>query len=531
MVEMKSLMFKKYISMKNIIILHFILVGILAACISPNSKEKNSVERYRPQVHFSPDSMWMNNPNGMVFYKGEYHLFYQYNPDSMKWGNMHWGHAVSDDLIHWAQLPIALYPDSLGNILSGSVVIDWKNTSGLGSELNPPMVAVFTYQNSILEKEGSNQFQTQGIAFSNDSGRTWEKYAQNPVINNFGMKDFRDPKVFWDDETEKWIMVLAVHDHVNIYSSTDLLKWEFESEFTPNFGSFEGIWECPDLFPLTMKNGEDRKWILLVSLRNGAPNGGSGTQYFVGEFNGHYFIPEGNKTKWLDFGSDNYASVSWSDVSEADCRRISIGWMNNWQYAEEIPTTLWRGAMTVPRKLSLTKIYEQTMISSEPIEEFDAAVSEVKKLEPTKVNGEALIENDFETPSVLTLRFNTSKRTALGFPESFGLRLYNDINEQLTIGMDNLNQMIFVDRSLAGWDNESNLFARIHYAPYFYNSDEIELKIIIDRSSVELFTKEGLVVMTEQYYTSEPLNRISIFSKNGEIEVLNGSIKKLISIR
>ena len=234
----------------------------ISACTSDTKKEEAAemntaasyyTEQHRPQFHFSPEKMWMNDPNGMVFYNDEYHLFYQYYPDSTVWGPMHWGHAVSKDLVHWEHLPIALYPDSLGYIFSGSAVVDWNNTSGLGTEENPPLVAIFTYHDAEGEKEGRNDYQTQGIAYSLDNGRTWEKYADNPVLENPGIKDFRDPKVSWHAATEKWVMILAVLDHVELYGSKDLKSWEKLSEFGKEVGAHGGVWECPDLFPCRWK--------------------------------------------------------------------------------------------------------------------------------------------------------------------------------------------------------------------------------------------------------------------------------------
>lgn len=310
-------------------------------------------EKYRPQYHFSPESGWMNDPNGLVFYDGEYHLFYQYYPDSTVWGPMHWGHAVSTDLFSWTHLPVALYPDSLGYIFSGSAVSDIYNTSGFGDGTTPPLIAVFTYHNSELERKGNNEFQSQGIAWSNDRGRTWKKFQGNPVLPNPGIRDFRDPKVFRHDASGKWIMILAVHDRVHIYSSPDLKNWSFESEFGESAGSHGGVWECPDLFPLTVTGTSSSKWVMLVSINPGGPNGGSVTQYFTGEFDGHKFIPDDIAAKWMDMGTDNYAGVTWSGIPEQDGRKILIGWMSNWNYATVVPSSLWRSAMTIPRELTL----------------------------------------------------------------------------------------------------------------------------------------------------------------------------------
>src|SRR5688572_327195 len=239
-------------------------------------------EPYRPQLHFTPEAKWMNDPNGMVYHNGEYHLFYQYYPDSTVWGPMHWGHAVSKDLAHWEHLPIALYPDSLGYIFSGSAVVDNGNTTGFGTADKPALVAVYTYHDAKKEKAGRIDYQTQGIAYSVDDGRTWKKYEKNPVLKNPGIKDFRDPNVFWHEASKKWVMILAVLDHVEMYNSSDLKSWTKLSEFGKDFGAHGGVWECPDLFPLTIEGESKEKWVMLVSINPGGPNVGSATQYFIG---------------------------------------------------------------------------------------------------------------------------------------------------------------------------------------------------------------------------------------------------------
>ena len=273
-------------------------------------------EPHRPQFHFSPEKMWMNDPNGMVYFEGEYHLFYQYYPDSTVWGPMHWGHAFSKDLVHWEHLPIGLYPDSLGYIFSGSAVVDWDNTSGFGTNGQPPLIAIFTYHNIEGERAGKNDFQTQAIAYSTDKGRTWIKFEGNPVVPNPGIRDFRDPKVIWHAHTKQWIMVFAAWDHVKIYGSSDLKTWTHLSDFGKNWGSHGGVWECPDLFPMKVEGNQEEKWVLLVSINPGAPNGGSGTQYFIGHFDGTKFSIDGDFAKDTDKeNSSRVLSVVVSEVS------------------------------------------------------------------------------------------------------------------------------------------------------------------------------------------------------------------------
>lgn len=246
-------------------------------------------EPLRPQVHFTPPAHWMNDPNGMFYHDGEYHLFYQHNPGASVWGPMHWGHAVSSDLMHWQNKPIALYPDELGTIFSGSAVVDWQNSSGLGSNDNPPIVAMYTYHDANGEKQGRIDFQTQAIAYSLDKGQTWTKYAHNPVIKNPGIRDFRDPKVMWDENRNQWVMVLAQKNHVGFYRSDNLLDWKLTSTFGKNIGSHGGVWECPELLRLKVPGSEEYRYVLMVSISPGGPNGGSATQYFVGDFDGAEF--------------------------------------------------------------------------------------------------------------------------------------------------------------------------------------------------------------------------------------------------
>ncbi|NND62558.1 MAG: glycoside hydrolase family 32 protein, partial [Flavobacteriaceae bacterium] len=317
----------------------------------PIENEETSLyaEKFRPQFHFSPPEKWMNDPNGLVYHNGIYHLFYQFYPEDVVWGPMHWGHAVSEDLIHWEHKPIALYPDELGYIFSGSAVVDIENTSEFGTAENPPLVAIYTYHLMEGEKAGRNDFQTQGIAFSLDNGETWTKYEGNPVIGNTDIRDFRDPKVFWDEERSKWVMALVAGDHVKLYDSSNLKDWRLLSEFGKEVGAHGGVWECPDLFKLKVEESEEEKWVLLVSINPGAPNGGSGTQYFVGDWDGTTFSSN-QSHEWIDLGRDNYAGVTFNNVPD-DTRKF-IGWMSNWDYAQSTPTKGWRSAMTLPRDVT-----------------------------------------------------------------------------------------------------------------------------------------------------------------------------------
>ena len=269
-------------------------------------------EPYRPQFHFSPPNGWMNDPNGLVYYEGEYHLFYQHNPAAAVWGPMHWGHAVSRDLVHWENLPIALYPDAIGAIWSGTVVVDADNTSGLVP--GGGLVALFSYEN-----------QTQGAAFSTDRGRTWQMYASNPILPALET-DFRDPKVIWHQPTARWVMVISAKQVIKFFTSENLLDWEFASDFG-DWGFYGGVWEVPDLFPLSVDGQE--KWVLIVSINPGGPAGGNGTRYYIGDFDGQTFTNDYPGTlTWLDYGADNYAGTTWNNAQ--DGRRLFAGWMSNW---------------------------------------------------------------------------------------------------------------------------------------------------------------------------------------------------------
>jgi len=498
------------------------------------SEDQRYTEQYRPRFHFSPDSMWMNDPNGMVFYEGEYHLFYQHYPFDNVWGPMHWGHAVSRDLIHWAHLPVALHPDSLGYIFSGSAVVDRHNTSGLGSGDNPPVIAVFTHHNARMREAGLEGYQYQSIAYSLDHGRTWTKYEGNPVLVNPGIKDFRDPKVIWYDDGRKWLMVLAAHDRVMFFSSPDLIHWSFESAFGENTGAHGGVWECPDLFPLGSE--EVKKWVLLVSVNPGGPNGGSGTQYFIGEFDGHRFINQNPSTDplWIDFGKDNYAGVTWSGIPEDDGRRIFIGWMSNWQYANRLPTTRWRNAMTLPRELKLADLGDDFRLRSIPLEELEQLRKEPVKVTPGKLSGTKVICSAPELSAdqleiELRVRIPTEEGTAM--PSGFGLVFSNQLDQQLIAGFNFHNREVFVDRTGAGKTGFSEHFPGVHTAPVPpHQAGEWYLHAFVDHSSIELFVNEGLTVMTELFFPGERFDQLTIYARNAPVEILSGKVYPLESI-
>jgi fructan beta-fructosidase len=464
-------------------------------------------ERYRPQIHFSPPAQWMNDPNGMVFVDGTYHLFYQHYPDSTVWGPMHWGHAVSTDLVHWEHQPIALYPDSLGMIFSGSAVYDVQNSSGLGTSDNPPLVAIFTYHLMEGEKQGRVDYQTQGIAYSTDKGKTWIKYHGNPVLKNPGIKDFRDPKVFWHTQSKKWVMILAVSDHVELYGSDNLLDWKKLSEFGKENGSHGGVWECPDLFELTVEGEKDSKWVMLLSINPGGPNGGSATQYFVGEFDGQNFTSEtpGKDTLWLDYGPDNYAGVTWSNIPESDGRRIFLGWMSNWAYGNVVPTHPWRSAMTVPRELKLARGKNGYHVTSGVAQEINNLVVETKSIPPALLEGEDLYASMSERPAQSWVEGKIESK-------DFTIELSNSRNERVTVSYDAALNRFSLDRSKSGEIGFSPQFAQRIYAPRISSSDTISFSMVVDVSSVEVFFDEGTTNMTAIFFPSENFDMLEVKS-------------------
>ncbi len=484
-------------------------------------------EQYRPQVHFSPPTGWMNDPNGLVFFEGEYHLFYQYYPDSTVWGPMHWGHAVSTDLLRWENLPIALYPDSLGFIFSGSAVIDVNNTVGFGNEGKPAMIAIYAIHDMKGEKAGRQDIESQGIAYSTDKGRTWTKYDKNPVLKSPGTRDFRDPKVSWNEETHKWIMTLAVGDHVSFFSSPNLKDWTPESEFGKGIGAHGGVWECPDLFRMTVLGKPDqKKWVLIVNINPGGPNGGSATQYFIGEFDGHKFVNESKDTQWADQGKDNYATVTYSNIPESDGRVISLGWMSNWQYAQVVPTSVWRSAMTLPREYNLVGENDRFILTSEPVREIEKLREDKKDLATGIIKDKLELENELSGPVELNLNLSLPANEA---SNDFGIELYNSKGENMLIGYNKTKAEFYVNRTNAGKSDFSKDFSGIHVSPYVLNEPKIDLRLVIDAASVELFAMKGRVVMTEIFFPSEKFSHVRLYSKNGSVQFDAGEIYKLSS--
>lgn len=484
-----------------------------------------SQEQFRPSIHFTPKEHWMNDPNGMVFHNGVYHLFYQHHPKSSVWGPMHWGHATSKDLMHWEHQPIAIFPDSIGTIFSGSAVLDIHNTSGFGKNGKAPLVAIYTQHNMEGEKAGRDDYQNQSISYSNDEGKTWTSYTGNPVIKTPHLKDFRDPKVFWYAPTNRWVMSLAVGPYIEFYSSPNLINWVKESQAGgTGMGVHDGNWECPDL--ISFKVDGKNIWVLIVNVNPGAPNKGSGTQYFVGDFDGHVFKPFDIKEKWMDYGPDNYAGVTWSNTGD---RTILAGWMSNWLYAQIVPTEKWRSGLTIPRDLSLIKIVdsvkEDYLLSSHPIESvvrLEKWWGKVHEKNITLSKPYAIKMKQGIAPARLQLTLDTAN--------SFEIILSNDKAERFVIGYNATTKQYFMDRTKSGITNFHPDFAAVHFAPRFSIAKILKLDLIMDKASIELFADDGLTVMTELYFSSMPYTKMEIRSSQSKIHIKQLRFKRLKSL-
>lgn len=449
-------------------------------------------EPYRPQFHFTPPSHWMNDPNGMIYVNGTYHLFYQYYPDASVWGPMHWGHAISTDLIHWKHLPIALYPDKLGWIFSGSAVLDTNNTAGFGKNA---MIAIFTYHNDEIWQHGDKKPQSQGIAYSLDEGVTWVKYESNPVLKHSGEQDFRDPKVFWHKDSSRWIMTLATGDRIKLYSSLDLKKWQFESEFKPNEKNELGVWECPDLFEMFDEKTGKNKWVLIVNHGDKAPNGGSGGRYFIGDFDGKIFTKT-QEPIWLDYGTDFYAAVTFSNMPNN--RHVLLGWMSNWQYAIKVPTEIWRSSMTLPRELTLTSSNGDYYIKQSIVSEF----KDISKpfFQFSKINNEFVKEYNLQSSKIY---FDVKSTKNQKFDISFS----NKLDEEFIISFD--NGMLKSNRINSGKVDFSESFA--NKVQQLLITDKIyNFSLIIDKSSVEILINDGTYSMTNLFFPSEEYKILKI---------------------
>lgn len=462
--------------------------------------------KYRPLYHHTPLYGWMNDPNGMFYKDGLWHLYYQHNPYGSKWQNMTWGHSTSTDLINWQQEPIALRPDGLGAIFSGSCVIDHNNSSGYGKDA---VVALYT---------SAATSQMQSMAVSNDNGKTFSRHASNPIITL--ESEARDPNMFWNDKTKEWNLVLAhaLDREMLFFTSKDLSNWTLSSSFGKGEGAQEGVWECPDLFELPIEGTDEKRWVLICNLNPGGPFGGSGVQYFVGEWDGKRFKAdkEGSdkvSTKWLDYGKDNYALVSWSDAPEN--RRTAIGWMSNWQYAAEVPTMQYRSANTLPRELGLFKASDGKLyVSSQPSPELLALRDKVAlKISNATIGGKS---KKYQLPTsnsgVCELEIELDSQKS----DSIAIELSNKDGNRVVMKYDALRHIMVFDRTESGVVNFSEHFPAKTIAPTFENDGKVYLRIYIDRSSIEIFGNEGKFVMTNLVFPESPYDTLSMQSYGGK---------------
>ena len=463
---------------------YFILATLLyfTACapteLDPNQTSGvDTSEVYRPLYHFSPEAHWMNDPNGMFYKDGTYHLYFQYYPEGNQWGPMHWGHASTKDLVHWTEHPIAIYPDTaLGYIFSGSAVIDTFNVSGLAVDSIPPIIAMYTFH------KRPGDVQTQGISYSLDGGMTYEFYQGNPVLPNPELKDFRDPKMMWDGT--QWICALTVGQEIAFYGSENLLDWTPLSRFSGEYGNHGGVWECPELFSLTTEEGI-RKDILLVSIGSGAPNGGSGTQYFVGHWDGKEFIAEHEDQRYMDWGRDNYAGVNWWNAPTNRGKKLFMGWMSNWEYAQVVPTYKWRSSMTLPRELSLVELDGQFHIKQQF--RLDGGNGFQAHLEPTMgLRGANTFGINFSAEPQWSLRMTSAAGDTLD--------IWTSVDS------------IYIDRSKCGLVDFEPSFKNIMRGPRKTNGAAYEM--YMDVMSLELLADGGLTAMTATFFPKAPFNKL-----------------------
>ena len=436
--------------------------------------DSRNVEKFRPAYHHSPVYGWMNDPNGLFYKDGVWHLYYQWNPYGSQWENMTWGHSTSTDGLHWTPQPTAIEADALGAIFSGCCVVDKNNTAGFG---NGAIVAYYT---------SAGARQTQSMAYSLDGGQTFTKYAGNPVIVS-DVPDFRDPHIFWNEEAGFWNMVLASGQEMSIYSSKDLKQWKHESNFGLTYGNHSGVWECPDLMKLPVDGTGEQKWMLICNINPGGPFGGSATQYFIGQFDGHQFVCEDQpeETKWMDYGKDHYATVTFDNAP--DGRRVAIAWMSNWQYANQVPTMQFRSTNSILRDLSLYQYEGETYCAVRPAKEMDTA------------RGKKIARPTDRCEIVVTLKGDAR------------ITLSNGSKERVVLDYDADMASLDFDRRHSGQCSFSDAFPTVVTAPV--HGSLRTLRIFIDKSSIEVFDADGRLSMTNLVFPSSPYNRISVKGK------------------
>ena len=439
-------------------------------------------EQYRPVYHHTPAYGWMNDPNGMFYKDGVWNLYFQHNPYGSQWENMTWGHSTSTDLVHWKYEGDAVESDALGTVFSGSAVVDKDNTAGFGKGA---VIALYT-------SAGENQ--TQSMAYSTDNGKTFTKYEGNPIITS-NVPDFRDPHMFWNEDIKKWNMILAAGQHMEIYTSDNLKDWKLESSFGAEYGNHGGVWECPDLMKLKVRGTDKEKWMLICNINPGGPFGGSATQYFVGDFDGHKFTCDSKPevTKWMDYGKDHYATVTFDNAPEG--RHVAIAWMSNWQYANQVPTLQYRSGNSIPRDLGLFEYKGETYCSVVPSPEMTAARS--------KKAGKKLTES---CEMVVNLKGNAT------------ITLGNDKGEKVVMNYDAKAETFSMDRTKSGKMDFSSDFAATTKAPTYGKISQ--LRIFIDKSSIEVLDAEGKMAMTNLVFPTKPYNKVTIQGK-GKYQVYN----------
>lgn len=504
-----------------------LLLAVVAVSALPRSaaQEPSYDQPWRPQYHFTPPKNFMNDANGTVFYKGEYHLFYQYNPEGNVWGHMSWGHTVSNDMVHWQNLPVALREDpGKYMVYSGSAVVDWDNTSGLCKNPDPQdrscLVAIYTAAFKDRQK--------QHIAFSNDRGRTWTNYSGNPVAD-LDAPDFRDPNVFWYEPQHKWVMVAVLADErtLVIFDSPDLKHWSRRSTFGPA-GDATGQWECPDLIELPVEGGKEKKWVLIINRNPGAPAGGTGVRYLIGSFDGAKFASEvaDAPALWADWGKDFYATNTWNDMPPSDGRRVWIGWFSNWQYANAEPTELWRGAQSVPRALSLRRYADGLRLVQQPVRELESLrrewlrIANVSVAEANQKIREAGVKGE-------VYEFEAELRPGQGAEIGFRLRQGKDV--ETLVGFDAVHSAVFIDRTRSGEVSFSKDFSGRHPAR-LEKSTSIKLHVFVDRSSVEIFANDGERVISDRIYPPPGSEGIELYSKGPGGRIVSLTIWELHSV-
>ncbi|WP_416418750.1 glycoside hydrolase family 32 protein [Paenarthrobacter aromaticivorans] len=494
---------------------------------APGGHRPSASDPWRPAVHLTAEKNWLNDPNGLVYHDGTYHAFYQYNPRGNSWGNMSWGHSTSKDLVHWEQQPVAMEASPQEEIFSGSIVMDKNNASGLGTAQNPPMVALYTsaYGKNGALPQGS---QAQSVAFSVDNGSTWQKYKGNPVLNLAPTNNnFRDPKITWYEPGRYWVMTTVVADAqvVKMFKSTDLLHWDFLSDFS-GVGAQGGLWEVPELVQMDVEDSSAKKWVMLLSINPGGIAGGSGMQYFVGEFDGTRFTAENaapadaplTESQWLDHGADYYAANSISGAPGG--KPVLLGWMGNWDYAQHVPTTPWRGSMAIPRELTLVRGQKRL--------ELRSAIAGVAR-EALERSGEVKSKNLTVGPEAQDLGADFASRTQLIELEmdltsareaGILLRRSADGSASLRISYNKEKRTVRVDRSKAGTSNFSEKFSPYHEValPSSGSDGKVRLHILLDSSSVEVFAQDGAAVISDTFFPDWDNTGSSVFSMDGNTD-------------